>query len=118
MSTPPGEQGAPASWLGHDMGLLWIPVGGGEMPGSSTSQRERRRRAERLPGGEAGDPPSAKYAEVEWVSIGQELNPTEARVAETTPELLRRRSPHPPPIGYKPINKQTVVPFSKSSSSP
>ena len=50
---------------------------GGKRSGSSTSQRERRRGAQRLPGGEAGDPPSAKYAEVGGVSIGQELDLTD-----------------------------------------
>lgn len=49
----------------------------GEMLGNSTSQRERRQRAERLPGGEAGDPAECKICRGRRVSIGQELNLTD-----------------------------------------
>lgn len=49
----------------------------GEMLGNSTSQRERRARAERLPGGSASDPSECKICRGHGVSIGQELNQTD-----------------------------------------
>lgn len=49
----------------------------GEMLGNSTSQRERRRRAERFPGGAADDPAECKICGGHRIPIGQELNMTD-----------------------------------------
>lgn len=71
------DQAAEASLLiGPWCGIV-LDQSQGEMLGNSTSQRERRRRAERLPWDAAEDPAECQICRGHRIPIGQELNVTD-----------------------------------------
>lgn len=71
------EQAAEASLLIGPWRGIVLDRSQGEMLGNSTSQRERRRRTERLPWGAAEDPAECQICRGHQIPIGQELNVTD-----------------------------------------